>query len=102
MGETNCLMGFISLLYTVSFKILYYYIVLLLSKFLLFSSYHSEHSKNLLVECAASHLKNKKFTTTYGSRLDSSSGRILLQSVPGMNELKKGKFGLNLKKNFSY
>ncbi|KAI3787329.1 hypothetical protein L1987_41721 [Smallanthus sonchifolius] len=48
-----------------------------------FPYYVHEHSKNLLVECAASHLKNKKFTTTYGSRLDSSSGRILLQSVPG-------------------
>ncbi|KAJ0799155.1 hypothetical protein HanLR1_Chr00c2185g0836611 [Helianthus annuus] len=48
-----------------------------------FPYYIHEHSKNLLVECAASHLKNKTFTTTYGSRLDSSSGRILLQSVPG-------------------
>ncbi|KAI3694069.1 hypothetical protein L1987_77028 [Smallanthus sonchifolius] len=48
-----------------------------------FPYYVHEHSKNLLVECAASHLKKKKFTSTYGSRLDSSSGRILLQSVPG-------------------
>ncbi|XP_076895023.1 uncharacterized protein LOC143547498 [Bidens hawaiensis] len=48
-----------------------------------FPYYIHENSKNLLVECVASHLKNKKFTTTYGSRLDSSSGRILLQSVPG-------------------
>ncbi|XP_076885587.1 uncharacterized protein LOC143535128 isoform X2 [Bidens hawaiensis] len=48
-----------------------------------FPYYIHENSKNLLVECVASHLKNKKFTTAYGSRLDSSSGRILLQSVPG-------------------
>ncbi|XP_077224065.1 uncharacterized protein LOC143857511 isoform X2 [Tasmannia lanceolata] len=46
--------------------------------------YHiNEHTKNLLVECAASHLKHKKFAASYGSRLTSSSGRILLQSVPG-------------------
>lgn len=46
--------------------------------------YHiHEHTKNLLVECAASHLKHKKFTLSYGARLASSSGRILLQSVPG-------------------
>ncbi|KAL4570000.1 hypothetical protein LXL04_025649 [Taraxacum kok-saghyz] len=56
-----------------------------------FPYYIHEHSKNLLVECAASHLKNKKFTTTYGSRLDSSSGRILLQSVPG-TELYRERF----------
>ncbi|KAH7840384.1 hypothetical protein Vadar_016229 [Vaccinium darrowii] len=42
-----------------------------------------EHTKKLLAECASSHLKRKKFTTTYGSRLTSSSARILLQSVPG-------------------
>lgn len=46
--------------------------------------YHlHEHTKKLLVECASSHLKHRKFTTSYGSRLTSSSGRILLQSVPG-------------------
>ncbi|XP_022860256.1 uncharacterized protein LOC111380832, partial [Olea europaea var. sylvestris] len=46
--------------------------------------YHiNEHAKNLLVECAASHLKHKKFTAAYGGRLTSSSGRILLQSIPG-------------------
>lgn len=46
--------------------------------------YHiPDHTKNLLVECAASHLKHKKFTVSYGARLTSSSGRILLQSVPG-------------------
>lgn len=48
-----------------------------------FPYYIHEHSINLLVECAASHLKNKKFTTAYGGRLSSSSGRILLQSIPG-------------------
>ncbi|XP_042478683.1 uncharacterized protein LOC122059726 isoform X2 [Macadamia integrifolia] len=48
-----------------------------------FPYYIHEHTKNLLVECAASHLKHKKFAASYGSRLDSSSGRILLQSVPG-------------------
>ncbi|KAI3501990.1 hypothetical protein L1887_30020 [Cichorium endivia] len=56
-----------------------------------FPYYIHEHSKNLLVECAASHLKNKKITTTYGSRLDSSSGRILLQSIPG-TELYRERF----------
>lgn len=56
-----------------------------------FPYYIHEHSKNLLVECAASHLKHKKCTTTYGSRLDSSSGRILLQSVPG-TELYRERF----------
>uniref|UniRef100_A0A6N2MG50 Uncharacterized protein n=1 Tax=Salix viminalis TaxID=40686 RepID=A0A6N2MG50_SALVM len=42
-----------------------------------------EHTKNILVECVASHLKHKKCTTSYGARLSSSSGRIMLQSVPG-------------------
>ncbi|XP_009407780.2 uncharacterized protein LOC103990390 isoform X1 [Musa acuminata AAA Group] len=46
--------------------------------------YHiREHTKNLLVECAASHLKHKNFTSSYGARLTSSSGRILLQGFPG-------------------
>ncbi|KAM2962063.1 hypothetical protein FF2_020188 [Malus domestica] len=48
-----------------------------------FPYYIHEPTKNLLVECAASHLKHKKFTSTYGSRLTSSNGRILLQSSPG-------------------
>ncbi|GFP92354.1 ATPase family aaa domain-containing protein 1-a [Phtheirospermum japonicum] len=48
-----------------------------------FPYYLHEHTKNLLVECTASHLKHKKFTTDYGGRLNSSSGRILLQSIPG-------------------
>ncbi|XP_062112925.1 uncharacterized protein LOC133824073 isoform X2 [Humulus lupulus] len=45
--------------------------------------YIHEHTKKLLVECAASHLKHKKVTSSYGARLASSSGRILLQSAPG-------------------
>ncbi|KAG8388590.1 hypothetical protein BUALT_Bualt02G0141400 [Buddleja alternifolia] len=48
-----------------------------------FPYYIHEHTKNVLVECAASHLKHKKFTTEYGGRLTSSSARILLQSIPG-------------------
>ncbi|KAF2290219.1 hypothetical protein GH714_004136 [Hevea brasiliensis] len=43
----------------------------------------SENIKSVLVECVASHLKHKKFTASYGARLMSSSGRILLQSIPG-------------------
>lgn len=49
----------------------------------MFPYYIHEHTKNLLVECAASHLKHKKSTMDFGSRLSSSSGRILLQSIPG-------------------
>ncbi|KAL8153777.1 hypothetical protein V2J09_011537, partial [Rumex salicifolius] len=46
--------------------------------------YHiHEHTKNLLEECASSHLKHKKLTAAFGSRLSSSTGRILLQSSPG-------------------
>ncbi|KAK7258075.1 hypothetical protein RIF29_32494 [Crotalaria pallida] len=46
--------------------------------------YHiNEHTKNLLVECAASHLRHDKFASAFGTRLASSSGRILLQSIPG-------------------
>ncbi|GAB2233580.1 hypothetical protein Droror1_Dr00002806 [Drosera rotundifolia] len=48
-----------------------------------FPYYIHENTKLLLVECAASHLKHKKFTSMYGCRLNSSSERILLQSVPG-------------------
>ncbi|XP_038697137.1 uncharacterized protein LOC119994148 isoform X2 [Tripterygium wilfordii] len=48
-----------------------------------FPYYINEHAKSLLVECTSSHLKHKKFTTSYGARLASSSGRILLQSCPG-------------------
>ncbi|XP_022763945.1 uncharacterized protein LOC111309229 isoform X1 [Durio zibethinus] len=48
-----------------------------------FPYYIHENSKNILVECVASHLKQKKLTASYGARLASSSGRILLRSVPG-------------------
>ncbi|XP_061949709.1 uncharacterized protein LOC133673088 isoform X4 [Populus nigra] len=48
-----------------------------------FPYYINEHTKNTLVECVTSHLKHKKCTTSYGARLTSSSGRIMLQSVPG-------------------
>ncbi|XWS68494.1 hypothetical protein CRYUN_Cryun04dG0095400 [Craigia yunnanensis] len=48
-----------------------------------FPYYIHENTKNILVECVASHLKHKKLTGSYGARLTSSSGRILLQSVPG-------------------
>ncbi|GAB4850646.1 hypothetical protein Ancab_029957 [Ancistrocladus abbreviatus] len=48
-----------------------------------FPYYIPDHTKSLLVECATSHLKHKKFISAYGSCLNSSSGRILLQSVPG-------------------
>ncbi|KAF8021727.1 hypothetical protein BT93_G2005 [Corymbia citriodora subsp. variegata] len=48
-----------------------------------FPYYINEHTKNTLVECAASHMKHKKINSSYGARLNSSSGRILLQSVPG-------------------
>ncbi|KAL3502236.1 hypothetical protein ACH5RR_036685 [Cinchona calisaya] len=48
-----------------------------------FPYYIHEHTKDLLVECAAAHLKHKKSTKAYGGRLTSSSGRILLQSIPG-------------------
>ncbi|CAI9096966.1 OLC1v1033241C1 [Oldenlandia corymbosa var. corymbosa] len=48
-----------------------------------FPYYIDGHTRNLLVECAASHLKHEKSTTGLGSRLTSSSGRILLQSIPG-------------------
>ncbi|XP_042042492.1 uncharacterized protein LOC121787732 isoform X2 [Salvia splendens] len=47
-----------------------------------FPYYIHEHTKQLLVECAASHLKHK-LTTAYGGRLTSASGRILLRSIPG-------------------
>ncbi|XP_047321424.1 uncharacterized protein LOC124925464 [Impatiens glandulifera] len=48
-----------------------------------FPYYIHKHSKDLLLECVASHLNNNKVATTYGAGLSSSSGRILLQSVPG-------------------
>ncbi|PKA60472.1 Katanin p60 ATPase-containing subunit A1 [Apostasia shenzhenica] len=48
-----------------------------------FPYYINEHTKNLLVECAASHLRHRNFTSAYGSRLSSSTGRILLQGASG-------------------
>ncbi|XP_074564018.1 uncharacterized protein LOC141820584 [Curcuma longa] len=52
--------------------------------------YHiREHTKNLLVECAASHLRHKNFASSYGARLISSTGRILLQGFPGTELLRE-------------
>ncbi|CAI0378116.1 unnamed protein product [Linum tenue] len=48
-----------------------------------FPYYINENTRNVLLECVTSHLKHKNFTASYGSRLNSSSGRILLQSTPG-------------------
>ncbi|KAL1541489.1 hypothetical protein AAHA92_25701 [Salvia divinorum] len=48
-----------------------------------FPYYIHERTKNLLVECTASHLKHKQLTTDYGGRLTSASGRILIRSIPG-------------------
>ncbi|EPS73737.1 hypothetical protein M569_01019, partial [Genlisea aurea] len=48
-----------------------------------FPYYLHDHTKSLLIDCITSHLHHKKFATDYGSRLTSSSGRILLQSMPG-------------------
>ncbi|CAK8576826.1 unnamed protein product [Lathyrus sativus] len=46
--------------------------------------YHiNERTKNLLTECAASRLRHNKLASSFGTRLASSSGRILLQSIPG-------------------
>ncbi|CAI0416269.1 unnamed protein product [Linum tenue] len=48
-----------------------------------FPYYINENTRNVLLECVTSHLKHKNFAASYGSRLMSSSGRILLQSTPG-------------------
>ncbi|CAO2812763.1 unnamed protein product [Amaranthus hypochondriacus] len=48
-----------------------------------FPYYVHDHTKSLLMDCASSHIQHKKLTSAYGSRLRSSSGRILLQSAPG-------------------
>ncbi|XP_025884854.2 uncharacterized protein [Solanum lycopersicum] len=48
-----------------------------------FPYYIHDHTKNVLMECVASHLMHKKVTVAYGGRLSSSSGRIMLQSIPG-------------------
>ena len=49
-----------------------------------FPYYIHEHTKNLLMECAASHLRHNKLASSFGPGLASSSGRILLQSTPGL------------------
>ncbi|VAI49323.1 unnamed protein product [Triticum turgidum subsp. durum] len=48
-----------------------------------FPYYVNENARQLLRECTASHLRHKGITSEYGSRLPSSGGRILLQSLPG-------------------
>uniref|UniRef100_A0ACD5VBF5 Uncharacterized protein n=1 Tax=Avena sativa TaxID=4498 RepID=A0ACD5VBF5_AVESA len=48
-----------------------------------FPYYVDKNARHLLTECVASHLRNKDATLEYGSRLQSSGGRILLQSLPG-------------------
>uniref|UniRef100_A0A0D9WNI6 AAA+ ATPase domain-containing protein n=1 Tax=Leersia perrieri TaxID=77586 RepID=A0A0D9WNI6_9ORYZ len=48
-----------------------------------FPYYVDENARQLLSECVASHLRHKDVTLEYGSRLQSSGGRILLQSLPG-------------------
>ncbi|CAH8385196.1 unnamed protein product [Eruca vesicaria subsp. sativa] len=48
-----------------------------------FPYYIHDHTKNILVECVTSHIRQKNAASVYGARLDSSSGRILLQGLPG-------------------
>eukprot|EP00252_Welwitschia_mirabilis_P023433 TRINITY_DN6612_c0_g1_i1.p1 TRINITY_DN6612_c0_g1~~TRINITY_DN6612_c0_g1_i1.p1 ORF type:complete len:1074 (-),score=251.88 TRINITY_DN6612_c0_g1_i1:327-3548(-) len=48
-----------------------------------FPYFLQEHTKSLLIECATAHLKCHNYASSYGSRLRSSSCRILLQSLPG-------------------
>ncbi|KAM3243682.1 hypothetical protein ACQJBY_055554 [Aegilops geniculata] len=48
-----------------------------------FPYYVNENARQLLRECTASHLRHKGITSEYGSRLPSSGGRILLQSLRG-------------------
>ncbi|KAK8455158.1 hypothetical protein SEVIR_4G096100v4 [Setaria viridis] len=56
-----------------------------------FPYYVDQHAKQLLSECVASHLRHKDLALEYGSGLQSSSGRILLQSLPG-TELYRERF----------
>jgi hypothetical protein len=49
-----------------------------------FPYYVNENARRLLRECTASHLRHNGVTSEYGSRLQSSGGRILLQSLPGI------------------
>lgn len=93
MGENKHFLGDISILHSVIISRCYFSDIYIYWNFgyqakfnlffCLFIFFNSDHSKNLLIECTASHLKHKKVTATYGARLTSSSGRILLQSVPG-------------------
>lgn len=48
-----------------------------------FPYFLQDHIKDTIMECATAHLKRHKFAAHYGSRLSSSSCRILLQSIPG-------------------
>ncbi|KAL5199713.1 hypothetical protein ABZP36_020916 [Zizania latifolia] len=48
-----------------------------------FPYYVDENARQLLSECVASHLRHRDAALEYGSRLQSSGGRILLQSLPG-------------------
>ncbi|KAF0903576.1 hypothetical protein E2562_027991 [Oryza meyeriana var. granulata] len=48
-----------------------------------FPYYVDENARQLLSECVASHLRHKDVALEYGFRLQSSGGRILLQSLPG-------------------
>ncbi|KAL6861777.1 hypothetical protein ACP4OV_017477 [Aristida adscensionis] len=48
-----------------------------------FPYYVDQNAKELLSECVASHLRHKDVALEYGSGLQSASGRILLQSLPG-------------------
>uniref|UniRef100_A0A0E0L9J9 AAA+ ATPase domain-containing protein n=1 Tax=Oryza punctata TaxID=4537 RepID=A0A0E0L9J9_ORYPU len=48
-----------------------------------FPYYVDENARQLLSECVASHLRHKDVALEYGSRLQSSAGRILLQSLSG-------------------
>ncbi|AQK56542.1 P-loop containing nucleoside triphosphate hydrolase superfamily protein [Zea mays] len=56
-----------------------------------FPYYVNDNARQLLSECVASHLRHKSVTSEYGSRLESSGGRILLQSSPG-TELYRERF----------
>lgn len=93
MGEDNCFMGDFSLPHRVIFFVNVFCCCHIIScslvgrRFIHVILSYSEPTKNLLMECAAAHLKHKKFTSTYGSRLTSSSGRILLQSAPGWSQV---------------
>lgn len=95
MGEDTAFVGDLPLLYPVIiynhnslFLSLLFCVSLSLSTFLLIDSahahFHSDHTKNILVECVTSHIRQKDAASVYGSRLDSSSGRILLQGLPGL------------------